>query len=92
LVQFDEKRKKAEESGDQGELNKIMMEHSSKQQAMNSRQSAEEQQMMQKYKNKEVPLDMEIEMTNTQVQVLKADLDSYQKTLDNALKGSGMDS
>ena len=59
--------------------------------ALQSKQSTEEQQILQQNKNKEALIDMEIELNNTRTQVVKSDLESYQKTLDNALKGGGMD-
>lgn len=59
--------------------------------SLQSKHSSEEQQLTQENKNKEVPMDMEIEQNNTQIQVVNADLESYQKSLDSALKGSGMD-
>ncbi len=88
-TQFEEKKKAA--GDDQTQVQQIQMEQYSALQAVSSKQGNEEQQIMQGAKNKEIPLDMEIELNNTQSQVVGADLDSYQKTLENALKGNGME-
>ena len=89
-MDFDKRKDEAQQSGDTAAVNQIQMESYGAMNNLQSRQSSEEQQMVQEAKNKEIPLDMEIELNNVQNQVVKADLDSYQKTLDNALKGNGL--